>query len=444
MRTTEPEVTTETKLERIAWLSAREAGKRFDCLMHLFNEESLAACFHRLDGRKAVGADGVSKAEYGAALEANLKALVARMKRMGYRPGPVRRVLIPKEGQPGAKRPLGISNFEDKLVQAMMHKVLEAIYEPTFLDCSYGFRPGRGPHDAIRALHQYLYRHPVQTVIDVDLAQFFDSIDHRHLLERVREKVADRRFLRYLARLLKAGALAEGELLMSDEGTPQGSICSPILANLFAHTVIDVWFEETVKRHCAGRAELFRYADDLVICCQYQRDAERICTALGRRLGKYGLTLNEAKTRLVPFTRPQGQLRGCRAAFDFLGFTFYWGRSRRGYPIPKVKTSGQRLRAKLKRVTAWMRMVHSRMRLLDLWRVFCAKVRGHLRYYGVSFNSRSLAVFVHQAVRIVYRWLNRRSQRRSFNWEQFRQFVAVHPLPRVVVCHPLFASGTVT
>lgn len=438
MRTTEPEVTTDTKLERIAWLSARDAGKRFDCLMHLFNEGSLAACFHRLDGKKAVGADGVSKAEYGAALAQNLKALVERMKRMGYRPGPVRRVLIPKAGQPGATRPLGISNFEDKLVQAMMHKVLEAIYEPLFLDCSYGFRPGRGPHDATRALHRHLYRQPVQTVIDVDLAGFFDSIDHRRLLEMVSGKVADRRFLRYLARLLKAGILAEGELLTSEEGTPQGSICSPILANIFAHTVIDEWFEGTVKQHCAGRVELFRYADDLVICCQEQRDAERIRTALGRRLAKYGLRLNEAKTRLMPFARFQGKTCGRGSAFDFLGFTFYWGRSRRGCSIPKVKTSGRRLRSKLKRVADWMRTVHSRMRLRDLWRVFCAKVRGHLRYYGVSFNYRALVVFVYQALRIVYKWLNRRSQRRSYNWEQFRQFVAANPLPRVAIYHPLY------
>lgn len=436
MGTTEPEVTTDTTLKRITWLSARDRHRQFECLMHLFNEGSLAACFHALDGRKAVGADGVTKAEYGEHLESNLAELVQRMRRMAYRPGPVRRVLIPKEDKPGATRALGISNVEDKLVQAMMRQVLEAIYEPLFLDCSYGFRPGRGAHDAIRALHQHLYRHEVQTVIDVDLARYFDTIDYALLLEMVGKKVRDPRFLRYLWRMVKAGVLSEGELVMSEEGVPQGSICSPVLANLFAHHVIDAWFEGTVKGHCAGRVELFRYADDLVICCQYECDAQRLVKALGQRLGKYRLAMNEAKTRLVPFARPQGP--GERGAFDFLGFTFYWGRSRRGLPIPKVKTSGKRLRTKLKRVSAWARAMRSRVRLRELWRVFCTKVGGHLRYYGVSFNMRALMAFVHQATRIVFRWLNRRSQRRSFTWEQFQAFLTAHPLPRACIHHPLF------
>jgi RNA-directed DNA polymerase len=208
--TTETRVTTDTVLRRIAWLSAKDASKRFDHLMHLFNQESLAACFHELDGRKAVGADGVTKAHYGIHLERNLEELVQRMTRMAYRPGPVRQVLIPKAGKPGATRTLGISNLEDKVVQGMMRKVLEAIYEPQFLECSYGFRPGRGPHDAVRAVQHYLYGHEVESVIDVDIASYFDSIDPSQLLEMVGEKVADSRFLRYLARLFKAGVLAQG------------------------------------------------------------------------------------------------------------------------------------------------------------------------------------------------------------------------------------------
>jgi group II intron reverse transcriptase/maturase len=230
--------------------------------MHLFNQESLAACFHELDGRKAVGADGVTKAHYGIHLERNLEELVQRMTRMAYRPGPVRQVQIPKAGKPGATRTLGISNLEDKVVQGMMRKVLEAIYEPQFLECSYGFRPGRGPHDAVRAVQHYLYGHEVESVIDVDIASYFDSIDQSQLLEMVGEKVADSRFLRYLARLFKAGVLAQGGLRSSDEGVVQGSACSPVLANIFAHYVIDQWFEGTVKRHCAGEVALFRYGDD--------------------------------------------------------------------------------------------------------------------------------------------------------------------------------------
>jgi group II intron reverse transcriptase/maturase len=400
--------------------------------------ERLAGCFHELDGRKAVGADGVTKAQYGAELERNLEGLVERMKRMGYRPGPVREVLIQKAGKPGATRPLGISNLEDKLVQGMVRKVLEAIYEPVFLDCSYGFRPGRGPHDAVRALQHHLYSHEVESVIDVDIASYFDTIDQSRLLEMVGEKVADPRFLRYLARLLKAGVLSQGEMRFSEEGVVQGSACSPILANIFAHYVIDQWFEETVKRHCAGEVVLFRYADDLVICCQYARDGERIRKALTGRLARFGLSLNEAKTRMVSFRRPGRGERGRGSVFAFLGFTFYWGRSRKGHAIPKVKTSAARLRAKLVALTRWAKAVHSRYGLARFWRIFCAKIRGHVRYYGVSFNTRALSVFVYQATRIVYKWLNRRSQRRSFTWETFRLYIARHPLPRLAVYHALY------
>jgi len=433
VKTTELRETTDTKLQRIAWLSGRDRQKQFDCLMHLFNEASLGACFHTLDGRKAVGVDGVSKADYGEHLEENLKELVMRMRRMGYRPGPVRRVLIPKEDKPNAKRPLRISNLEDKLIQTMMHKMLEAIYEPLFLDCSYGFRPGRGPHDAIRALHQYVYRHEVESVIDVDLASYFDTIDHKRLLALLREKVKDQRFLRYITRMLKAGVLREGEMTVDEEGVAQGSVCSPILANVYAHYVIDEWFEETVKRHCGGDVALFRYADDLVICCRYARDARRIHKALKGRLAKYGLSLNEEKTQLVNFSR-----EGLSGEFSFLGFTFYQGKSRRGHRIPKVKTNGRRLSRKLKRVTTWARRIRSKERLNRIWNIFCAKVRGHIRYYGVSFNLRAVSKFVYQALRILYKWLNRRSQRRSFTWEQFRLFVQANPLPRIAVYHLLY------
>jgi RNA-directed DNA polymerase len=258
VRPAESQTTTATQLTRIAWLSARDTQKTFQSLMHHFNETSLKACFHQLDGRKAVGVDGVTKAAYAQHLDDNLTDLVARMKRMAYRPGPVRQVLIPKAGAPHATRPLGISNREDKVVQLLMHRVLESIYEPLFLDCSYGFRPGRGCHEALRALHQHLYRKEVETIIDLDIANYFGTIDHDLLEAILREKIQDERFLRYVKRMFKAGVLTAGELTVSEEGVAQGSCCSPILANIFAHHVLDTWFEAVVKAHCRGQVALYR------------------------------------------------------------------------------------------------------------------------------------------------------------------------------------------
>ena len=438
MRTTESQVTTATKLRRIAMMSGGD--KEFHSLIHHVNEVSLKECFCRLSGNKAVGVDGVTKEEYAVSLDKNLKALISRMKQLSYRPAPVRRVLIPKEGKSNAMRPLGISNFEDKIVQKMMQRILESIYEAVFLDCSYGFRPGLGCHDAIRDLHQYLYRNQVQTVIDVDLAGYFDSIDHQHLLAFLEKKIKDKVFIRYVTRMLKAGVLTEGELTVSAEGVPQGSICSPILANIFAHYVIDEWFQEVVKTHCVGKVEMFRYADDIVICSQYKRDAKRILSSLEKRLRKYGLKLNAEKTRLVTFSKGAYRRGEKQEAFDFLGFTFYIGRSRKGFPLPKVKSSGKRLRVKLKRVSEWARKATKCYRLGELWRRFRVKLLGHIRYYGVTFNGRHVGKFLHASICILYRWLGRRSQRKTLNWEQFLQFIRANPLPKVRVYHKLLRT----
>lgn len=418
-------------------MSGMDKHRLFDSLVHHVNETSLKECFYRLSGDKAVGVDGVTKSEYEANLDENLADLVRRMKQMAYRPGPVRQVQIPKEGKGNAMRPLGISNFEDKLIQKMMQRILESIYDPIFLACSYGFRPGRGCHDAIGDLHQYLYKNQVQTVIDVDLARYFDSIDHKHLLAFLCKKIRDRVFMRYMTRMLKAGVLTEGELRVSEEGVPQGSICSPILANVFAHYVIDEWFQEVVIRHCRGKVEMFRYADDIVICCQYETDAERILTSLTKRLGRYGLKLNAEKTRLVSFSKAAYSRGSKQDVFDFLGFTFYIGRSRKGYALPKVKSNGKRLRVKLNRVSEWSQKATRRYRLGELWRRFRLKLLGHIRYYGVTFNSGHVSKFLHAAICILYRWVRRRSQRSTLSWEQFLQFIRANPLPKVRVYHRL-------
>lgn len=429
---------TETKLKRIAELSAANPEMVFAQVIHHINEKSLQACFQELDGKKAIGSDGIDKEEYGKHLEANLKDLMSRIRRMAYVPGAVRQVLIPKEGKAGATRPLGISNFEDKLVQRMIHKLLESIYEPLFFDDSYGFRPGRGCHDALKGLISYLDKHEVETVLDVDLANYFGSIPHEEALKVVGKKISDPRLLRYLRRMFKSGLLVDGELQVSDEGVVQGSVCSPIIANIFAHEVIDRWIEETVKPRCAGEVKWLRYADDLVICCKYQEDAERIKAALFKRLERYGLKMNEAKTKLVKFSYRKQSRNQKQETFDFLGFTVYWGKSRKGRYLVKLRTSGKRFRSKLKKVNEWARAIRNRISLNQIMKIAAAKTRGHIQYYGVSHNVLNVNKFIYVVKEILFKWLNRRSQRKSFSWEEFDLYLKRIEFPKAKVCHKLF------
>ena len=429
---------TKTKLNRIAWLSEQDHGKKFECLMHLFNYESLLECFHELDKNKAVGIDGINKMAYAINLDANIQELITKMKDMAYRPGPVREVLIPKEGKPGATRPLGISNLEDKIVQKMMQKVLESIYEPLFLNCSHGFRSGKSCHTAIQALQDHLYGNDIQTVIDIDLKNFFGTIEHQLLENILKEKIKDPKFMRYINRMFKSGVLTEGDLKISDEGVPQGSICSPVLSNIFAHYALDVWIEEMVKPACKGTVALFRYADDAVICCQYEADANRIRQTLAKRLEKFGLQLNEEKTKLVAFDKKAAAQGIKQETFDFLGFTFYWGKARTGRIVPKLKTRSKTKKVKLNRVKEWIKQVGMQQPLKEIWKIFRAKLRGHIQYYGVSHNCAQINIFLQGATRIVFKWLNRRSQRKSFTWESFRIFMKKNPIPEARIVHRMF------
>ena len=438
MAPTETKYDTNTKLNRIAWLSEQDPHKEFACLMHLYNEESLTQCFHELDGKKALGTDGVSKEQYGQNLSRNIQDLFIRMKKMAYRPQPVREVLIPKEGKPGATRPLGISNLEDKIVQNMTKKILESIYEPIFYECSYGFRPGRGCHDAIKDLQHYLNKKEIEVVIDIDLGNFFGTIDHSMLLEFLQERIKDFRFIRYIARMFKSGVLSEGELMVTSEGVPQGSICSPVLANIYAHYVIDTWINEMIKLYVKGEVRLFRYADDAIICCEYAEDAERIRKVLGKRLARFNLHLNEEKTQMVSFSRRKAARGEKQGTFNFLGFTFYWGKSRYGHIVPKLKTERKRLKNKLTKVKEWVKVSRNKMKLVPLWKRFCIKLTGHNQYYGVSHNYEEVALFFYKSTEIFFKWINRRSQKRSFTWEDFSKFLLKYPPPRPRIVHKLF------
>lgn len=429
---------TTTKLNRIAWLSEQDSRKEFECLMHLYNQESLTECFHELDKNKAVGIDGITKMAYGANLNSNIEELVTQMKKMAYRPGPVREVLIPKEGKPGATRPLGISNLEDKIIQKMTQKVLESIYEPLFLSCSHGFRPGKSCHTAIKSLLNHLYENEIQTIIDIDLKNFFGTIDHQLLEDILKEKIKDPKFMRYISRMFKSGVLREGELTISEDGVPQGSICSPILSNIFAHYAIDIWVEEMVNPACKGNVSLIRYADDAVICCEYKEDAQRIRETFGKRLGKFKLQLNEEKTKLVSFNKEEAARGIPQGTFDFLGFTFYWGKSQKGRIIPKLRTRTKTVRAKLKKVNEWARKIRNARPLKEIWATLKAKLRGHIQYYGVSHNANRVTQFLRETTKIMFKWLNRRSQKKSFTWEKFGRFIEANPLPTTKIVHRMF------
>ena len=430
--------TANTKLERIAWRSKKDRCVKFENLMHLYNEESLCTAFHSLDGKKAVGEDGVTKQEYGLDLIEHTNDLLDRMKTMSYRPRPVREVLIPKPGQENKFRPLGISNIEDKIIQKVTKDILEAIHEPVFYECSYGFREGIGPHDAIKDLHQHLFRAHVSRVIDVDLENFFGTLDHSALMKFMAHRIQDTRFLRYARRLMKTGVLKGEELTITEEGIAQGTCCSPILANIYAHYVIDDWFEKVVKKHCEAEVRMFRYCDDIVICCQIEKDALRIKQSLVKRLAKFGLKMNVDKTKIVKFSRSNYRKGIKQGSFDFLGFTFYMGKSLKGRALPKLKTSGKRLRSKLRDIKLWAKSICFKSKVSFVWRIFLSKIRGHIAYYGISFNHKQIYNFMWHARRIMFYWFNRRSQRKSYNWKKFNRFIKHNPMPKKIVIHSLF------
>ena len=425
----------ETGLMRIERLSKENQEMKFKWLIQHFTKDNLTKCFHELGRKKAVGIDGKSKDEYGKNLEENIEFLIERMKGLKYYPAPVREVKIPKGN--GKFRPLGISNIEDKIVQSMFAKVLNAIYEPLFSDSSYGFRPGRSCHNAIRDIHKYVSKLRYGVVIDVDLSNFFGTIDHRKLIQILEIKIKDKTFIRYIVRMLRSGILTDGELKKSDTGTPQGSIVSPVLANIFAHYAIDQWLITTVPKYLHGNIHFVRYADDFVIFTN-KRDVPRIIKALKGRLERFSLELNLGKTKVINFSKTDYVKGKKQDDLDYLGFTFYFGRSRKGKALVKIKTNRKTFTKKLKEIMGWCKANRNIRRLNELWKTFISKVRGHIQYYSVSHNCKMVNSFVREATRAFYKWINRRSQRKSFNWEKFSQYMKLRPLPVVKIIHRLF------
>jgi group II intron reverse transcriptase/maturase len=413
---------------------------RFNNLIHLVNEENLKGCFYSLKQNKASGIDGVTLEAYEANLTANLQHLVERMKRFSYYPQPVRRVYIPKAG--GGERPLGIPAVEDKLVQLALSRILTAIYEVDFLDNSYGYRPGRSCHDALRDLNQSLMSQPIHYIIDADIKGFFDHVDHQWLIRCLEERIAERKFLRYIVRFLKAGVMEDGCLSATEEGTPQGGVISPILANIYLHYVLDLWIDKRVKRLSRGVVTMFRFADDFVICVQHQDEAERILAALSERLGAFGLQLSPTKTRLIEYGRSAAQnaaRRGERpATFNFLGFTHYVDQTRQGRFKVGRTTDRRKMQVKLTAIDDWLKKVRNWLPIQVWWQTLRLKLQGHYRYYGVSGNYRAIQNYYHRVVGIAFKWLNRRSQKRSLNWRQFWSYLERHPLPKPKLYHNFY------
>jgi group II intron reverse transcriptase/maturase len=406
----------------------------------LLNEENLKECFGLLKKGKAAGVDGVTLEEYEVNLDENLRGLVERMKRQAYKPQPVRRTYIPKAN--GKMRPLGIPAIEDKIVQKGMTRILEAVYEADFLDCSYGFRPNRSPHQALKQLNKIIMTQPINHIIDADIKGFFDHVDHGWMRKFLEHRISDTNFDRLIYRFLRNGYMEEGREYDVEKGTPQGGIISPVLANIYLHYVLDLWLEKVIKPESRGTVEMVRYADDFVLCVQYKDDAEKILEKLKERLGKFGLELAEDKTRRIEFGRfskQNAQAKGTKpATFNFLGFTHYIDQTRTGQYKLGRKTDRNKLTAKRKELNEWLKSARNRMPLQELWKTLRAKLTGHFRYYGVSGNFRSMARYRWEGLRLVLKWLNRRSQKKSFNWETFRRYVEKYPLPKPAIYHNFY------
>jgi len=429
-------LTVSTKIERIAELARNKPGAALTTLAHHIDTDWLREAYRRTRKDGAAGVDGRSATEYAERLEENLQALLGRVKSGTYRAPPVRRVHIPK-GDGKQTRPIGIPTFEDKVLQRAVAMVLEAVFEQSFHDCSYGFRPGRSAHQALQAVQRACWKMGGGWVLEVDIKSFFDTLDHAQLRTILSQRVRDGVILRLIGKWLNAGVMEGLVLSRAESGTPQGGVISPLLANIYLHEVLDEWFVHTVQPRLAGRAELVRYADDFVIIFERKADAERMLDVLPKRFGKYGLTLHPTKTRLVPFRRPDcsgGEGGGGPATFDLLGFTLHWGQSRKGWSIVKFKTAKDRFSRSLRRIREWCRW-HRHADLEMQHRVLVQKIRGHYAYYGITHNSRALGRFLHEVKATWRASLSRRSQRGLVTWKAMHRLLKRHPLPTPRIVH---------
>ena len=423
---------------------ADRTDRKVQNLASYINVESLKAMHKKMDAKKAVGIDKVTKEEYEKNLNENLESLVAKMKSGAYKPHPSRRVYIPKDNK-GKVRPLGISSYEDKLVEAVIAEILTQVYEPKFYDFSYGFRPSRSCHMAVREVIKDVQLYKTSWVVEADIKGFFDHVSHEWLIKMLEHDIADKKFISIIEKFLEAGIMDNGIYSDTIEGTPQGNGASPMLANIFLHYVLDNWFDVVVRRHSNGECYIVRYADDFICCFQYPNDAEWFVRNLRQRFAKYGLNLAEEKTKILEFGRYAARKRAERGlgkpeTFDFLGFTFYCSmNTERTFYRCKVKTSRKKLRNKIRAMKEWIRN-HRNMPLEWLFKKVNEKLRGHYQYYGVTDNIVECKRFLRQTTWYLYKYLNRRSQKRSYNHETFfngllKTFPLVDPRIRVSLAY---------
>lgn len=427
-----------TELELITRRARENPKVKFTSLYHHLNEGFLLGCFWELSKCKAPGIDGVTVKEYEEGLGERLKDLVGRLKGKRYRPQPAKRVYIPKDEK--SKRPLGMPIVEDKIVQRGMKKILEAIYEQDFVGVSYGFRPNKSCHDALEMVDKTIMFKPINCVVDMDIEKFFDSVNHEKMMECLRQRIADPNFLRLVSMFLKAGVMEEGIYSETEEGTPQGGVISPVLANIYLHHALDLWFEVEIRPQIKGFAQLTRYADDFIVCFENRGEAYEFGEKLRQRLGEYGLKISEEKSRIIEFGRKAWQKMNAggekTATFNFLGFTHYCDKTRKGGFKVGRTTSNKKLRMKLKAMNEWLKKIRNAVELKEWWKILKQKLMGHYQYYGMSGNMSGLRKYYSQTVKLVFKWINRRSQKKSMNWERFRQFIFKwNPLPQPKIYH---------
>lgn len=439
---TEVDNTTKFKLTLIAKKAKYQPKLKFTSLAHLLNVEYLLECFSELKAHKAPGVDRRTLESYSQAeITEALTQVTASLKDHTYRPQPVRRVFIPKAN--GKTRPLGIPTVIDKTLQLACAKILELLYESLFLNLSYGFRPNRNAHEALKALNHMVMGQKVNWIIDADIQGFFDNVNHDWLMKCLTQRISDPNFLWLIRKFLKAGVMTEGRVQQTTQGTPQGGVISPILANIYLHYVLDLWFRVKEQSELTGFAQLIRYADDFVVGVQTKWEANKILQDIRQRFAQFGLPLAEDKTRILEFGRFAKENISKRGGsnpqtFDFLGFTHYCSQTRDGRFAIKVKTARKKFTAAMKTQNIWLKTVRNLTVLPNIWKILALKLQGHYQYYGMSGNFQGIKSYYAETIKLTYKWMNRRSEKKTWNWETFRKYLTQHPLPKPKLTYAIY------